>query len=119
MASGPLPGRPVRGSTSGRPLLAALDLLGRRWALRVLWELREGPLGLRPLQARCDGMSSSVLYVRLRELTQAGLVHQTSDGNYGLTELGTSLRGALEPLEAWSTRWERITTRSKDNPTDR
>jgi DNA-binding HxlR family transcriptional regulator len=34
--------RSVRGSKSGRPIMALLDLLGRRWTLRILWELREG-----------------------------------------------------------------------------
>ena len=41
----PRPGVPVRGSATGRPLMAAMDLLGRRWALRILWELRDGPRG--------------------------------------------------------------------------
>src|SRR5208282_2198038 len=55
--SGPLrPGRPARGSVSGRPIMALLDLLGRRWALRVIWELREEPLVFRALQQRCAGM---------------------------------------------------------------
>ncbi len=48
--------------------MALLDLLGRRWALRVVWELRDGPLVFRALQERCAGMSSSVLNQRLREL---------------------------------------------------
>src|SRR5690349_8624017 len=68
--STPLPGRTVRGSTQGRPIMAALDLLGRRWTLRVLWELRDGPLGFRAIQAACDDMSSSVLRDRLHELTE-------------------------------------------------
>jgi DNA-binding HxlR family transcriptional regulator len=60
-----LRGRRVRGSTSGRALL---DLLGRRWALRVIWELRASPgPTFRELQARCDGVSSSVFAERLRE----------------------------------------------------
>ena len=46
--------RAVRGSRSGRPIMALLDLLGRRWTLRVLWELRADALGFRELQARCD-----------------------------------------------------------------
>ena len=83
--------------------MAALDLLGRRWTLRVLWELRDGPLGFRELQARCDGMSSSVLRVRLVELIDAGLVRQ--DGTYVLTELGHDLRRAIKPLSAWAERW--------------
>ena len=51
--------------------MAALDLLGHRWSLRVLWELRRGPVGARALLERCDSLSSSVLYARLRELTEA------------------------------------------------
>jgi DNA-binding HxlR family transcriptional regulator len=101
----PLPGAAVRGSTSGRPLMAALDLLGRRWALRVLWELRDGPLGFRALQAACDGMSSSVLRDRLRELSAAALVQRGGDESYALTALGVELGTALSPLSRWAERW--------------
>ena len=103
----PRPGGPVRGSRTGRPVMAALDLLGRRWALRILWELRDGPLGARTLRDRCDTMSSSVLYERLGELREAGLVERGADGGYALTDLGTSLGEALAPLDAWSRRWAR------------
>jgi DNA-binding HxlR family transcriptional regulator len=85
--------------------MAALDLLGRRWSLRVLWELKAGPLGARALRAECDGMSPSVLYQRLGELADAGLVIQASDQSYQLTELGRSLGAALEPLDRWAQRW--------------
>jgi DNA-binding HxlR family transcriptional regulator len=103
----PNPGTAVRGSRTGRPVMAALDLLGRRWALRILWELRDGPVGARALRERCDGMSSSVLYERLGELTTAGLVARTDDGGYALTDLGSSLGEALAPLDAWARRWAR------------
>ena len=36
--------RSVRGSRTGRPIMALLDLLGRRWSLRIIWELREASL---------------------------------------------------------------------------
>ena len=88
----PLPGQPVRGSTTGRPLMAVLDLVGRRWALRILWELQSGPLGARELARHCDGMSSSVLYQRLDELTSAGIVEQDEDGRYELTDVGSEAR---------------------------
>ena len=71
---GPETGEPVRSSKTGRPVMAALDLLGRRWALRILWELQSEPLGARTLLSRCEGLSPSVLYDRLRELTEAGLI---------------------------------------------
>jgi len=101
----PRPGAPVRGSTTGRPLMAAMDLLGRRWALRILWELRDQPLGARELQSRCDQMSSSVLYERLGELSSAGLVTRDETGAYQLTGLGDELRSALVPLDSWARRW--------------
>ncbi|MCV7310932.1 helix-turn-helix transcriptional regulator [Mycobacterium paraffinicum] len=101
------PGRPVRGSTTGRPLMAALDLLGRRWSLRILWELRAGPMGARSLRQHCDGMSPSVLYGRLGELTDAGLVVQRDDQCYELSEAGLSLGEALSPLDQWARRWAR------------
>ena len=44
----PVPGKRVRGSRTGKPIMAFLDLIGRRWALRILWELRGGSLGFRP-----------------------------------------------------------------------
>lgn len=100
----PLPGHPVRGSATGRPVMALLDLLGRRWTLRILWELRDAALTFRALQQRCDGVSSSVLATRLRELAEADLADHSGDG-YALTEQGRSLFGTLVQLDAWAARW--------------
>ena len=101
----PLPGSPVRGSQTGRPIMALLDLLGRRWALRVLWELRETPAPtFRELQQRCGGMSSSVLADRLRELDDAAVVTRDERG-YTLTPAGQDLLVSLQPLEKWAARW--------------
>lgn len=101
----PLPGRPVRGSDTGRPIMALLDLLGRRWALRVLWELRETPAPtFRDLQARCGGLSSSVLADRLAELSEAQIVSR-GDVGYALTADGKDLLKRLLTLEDWSERW--------------
>jgi DNA-binding HxlR family transcriptional regulator len=103
-AHAPTPGEPVRGSSTGRPIMALLDLLGRRWSLRVLWELREGPVPFRVLQARCEGMSSSVLSQRLAELRAAGVVERAEDGHRLSTE-GERLLRALAPLQGWAERW--------------
>jgi DNA-binding HxlR family transcriptional regulator len=85
--------------------MAILDLLGRRWTLRMLWELRDGPLGFRALQAQCDAMSPSVLSQRLTELTTAGVVGQIESLEYELTEEGRGLMEALAPLHQWAARW--------------
>ena len=101
----PLPGRPVRGSRTGRPIMALLDLLGRRWALRVLWELRDDPVPtFRDLQQRAGGVSSSVLADRLRELAEAGIVERT-DAGYALTPRGQDLLARLAPLDPWANSW--------------
>lgn len=80
-----------------------LDLLGRRWTLRVMWELRDGPLTFRELRARCDEMSPSVLNDRLAELREAGIV----ESGYRLTDEGRELGELLLPLDAWAKRWAR------------
>jgi DNA-binding HxlR family transcriptional regulator len=103
----PLPGRRVRGSRTGRPIMALLDLLGRRWVLRILYELRDGPLKFRVLQERCEGMSPSVLSQRLKELVEAGVLVAEAGGAYGFTAAGDRLRKLLGPLVAWSEEWAR------------
>jgi DNA-binding HxlR family transcriptional regulator len=100
----PRPGEPVRGSDTGRPIMALLDLLGRRWALRVIWELRDEPLSFRQTQARCGSISSSVLNDRLTELRAAGIV-EAADVGYRLTADGRELLALYGPLDEWAERW--------------
>jgi DNA-binding HxlR family transcriptional regulator len=106
MTGAPQPGRPVRGSDSGRPIMALFDLAGRRWTLRVLWELAGAarPLTFRELRARCADMSSSVLTRRVAELREARLVDRQDDG-YALTDLGRGLVESLQPVLDWSQVW--------------
>src|SRR3954465_4430760 len=98
MPSPPPPGKPVRGSRTGKPIMALLDLLGRRWALRVIWELREGALTFRELQAVCGGIWSSVLNGRVAELRHAGVVEPGEDGGFRLSEEGERLLEVYHPL---------------------
>ena len=86
--------------------MALLDQLGRRWALRVLWELRdEAAPTFRDLQRRCGNVSSSVLTERLRELREAGIVDSEASGGYDLTDQGRDLLELLAPIDAWAKRW--------------
>ncbi len=100
----PIPGKPVRGSRSGAPIMALFDLLGRRWAMGVLWKLSAEPAGFRDLQARCESISPTILNRRLKELRQAKLIDRCPRG-YCLTPLGAELYGLLEPLGALARRW--------------
>lgn len=83
--------------------MVALDALGRRGALRLLWELRNGPLTFRALQTACDTNPGS-LNTRLKELRQLHIVDH-EDAGYLLTPHGRSLMAALEPLQMWAHRW--------------
>jgi len=106
----PRPGRPVRGSQTGAPLMALFDLLGRRWAMGIVWHLADGPMTFRALQGACVSragpISPSILNTRLRDLTEAKLVERTLDG-YALTESGRGLFALLQPLDPWSLAWAR------------
>ncbi len=88
--------------------MALLDLLGRRWVLRILWELREEPASsFRDLQLRCGNISSSVLNERLRELREARILAPGDPNGYELTQEGQRLLQALAPIDEWATRWSR------------
>ena len=87
--------------------MALLDLLGRRWSLRILWELREETLTSRELRTACDGASPTVLQSRLTELREAGFIDLASEGGYGLTPLGRVLLENFLPLHRFAERWSR------------
>src|SRR5260370_36138269 len=88
----------ARGSRSGRPIMALLDPLGRRWTLRIIWELREDrSLTSRALRAACDEASPTVLHARLTELRKAGLIELMPASGYRLTEMGRELQATCLP----------------------
>jgi DNA-binding HxlR family transcriptional regulator len=93
-------------SATARPLAELFELVGRRWTLRILWELRDRTLSFNELRRAVGGMSQSVLVTRLTELFGAGLVADVP-GGYRLTANGQSLMRELAALESWSLRWER------------
>ena len=101
----PRPGSPVRGSKSGKPIMALFDLLGRNWALGVVWQLSQKPLSFRQLQDRCETVSPTVLNKRLGELRTSGFVERSNEG-YRLTPLGSELFKKLRPLGKLSEIWE-------------
>ena len=77
----PKPGKPVRGSTTGAPIMALFDLLGRRWAMGIVWNLAAGPVTFRALQAlrgrKSGTISPSILSARMKDLQEARLVERT------------------------------------------
>ena len=94
----------VRGSRTGRPIMALLDLLGRRWVLRIVWELHEEPKRFRELQDAI-GASPTIVNSRLAELREAKLVELDADAGYRLTALGKELLRLFLPLHLWACKW--------------
>ena len=94
----------VRGSQTGRPIMRLLDLLGRRWTLRIVWELREEPKRFRDLQDLI-GASPTIVNTRLAELREAKLVELDESVGYRLTALGRELLQLFLPLHTWSEKW--------------
>jgi DNA-binding HxlR family transcriptional regulator len=102
----PKPGAKVRGSVSGSPINAIFDLLGRRWALGILWYLGDGPSAFCRLQEECGGMSPTILNTRLKELQDADIVERTL-GGYALTQRGKKLRAYIVPVANWAADWSK------------
>src|SRR6185295_9406777 len=85
---------------SRRPVIQVLEVLGRRWALRILWELRRGPRTFRALREACDDVSPSSLNQRLAELRELGAIGLVDDG-YALTASGEQLGKIVLSLHGW------------------
>jgi DNA-binding HxlR family transcriptional regulator len=100
-----MPASRPRGPRNARPIMALLDLMGRRWTMRIVWELREPALGFRELQARCDGMSPSVLTQRLGDLEAARIAARDAAGAWMLTPLGRELLRRFLPVIEWAEAW--------------
>jgi DNA-binding HxlR family transcriptional regulator len=83
--------------------MVVLDVLGRRGALRILWELRHDPLSFRALQQACETNPGS-LNTRLKELRDLGIVDH-DDGGYRLTQKGRGLTIPLTAIHDWADQW--------------
>lgn len=86
---------------SSKPVDNALDLLGRRWALRLVWELRRSTLAFSELRER-TGISPSVLSARLGELIDAGVLERDGGRRYRLSGRGRELARILLDLNRWA-----------------
>ena len=101
----PKPGQRARGTRTGRPIMVLLDLMGRRMALRILWELSRSPqpLTFRALQVAAD-TNPALLNTRLKELRGALLVTHNGEG-YALSVHGVTVVKLIVPLVGWAETW--------------
>jgi DNA-binding HxlR family transcriptional regulator len=82
-----------------------LSLLEARYAMRVLWALRDGqPQTFRLLQESVGGITPNTLNTRIKELRTAGLLTHAGDG-YTVTTQGSDLLQRFGGLETFALRW--------------
>ena len=89
-------------NTSIGPLLSLLE---SRYAIRVLWALKDGHAQtFRLLQDSVGGITPNTLNTRIKELRAAGMLDHGSDG-YLVTSMGSDLLKRMGDLSAFATKW--------------
>lgn len=89
-----------------------LELLESRYAIRVMWALKDGhPQTFRILQDSIGTITPNTLNTRIKELRAAGLMTHGTSG-YTLTSLGTDLIKRLNDLQAFATKWTNSMTKA-------
>jgi len=95
------------------PIRTAQDLLGGKWTLLIIYQLREGPLRFSDLKKRIPDISEKMLGQELKHLAISQLVLRSSqDGDspkvtYLLTEAGRNALPVLESLNAFGKSYQR------------
>jgi DNA-binding HxlR family transcriptional regulator len=93
-----------------RPIVQLIDLLGKKWVLRILWELNEKPCTFRELQSRCGDLSPTIINTRIKDLCSAKLVSKTPDTGYTLSDNGKELIELFYPINDFAQRWTKVLT---------
>ena len=90
-----------------------LSLLESRYAMRVLWALKDGhPQTFRLLQDSVGGITPNTLNTRIKELRQAGLMGHGDDG-YIVTSSGADLLKRMAEWPAFAGKWAATQARKK------
>jgi DNA-binding HxlR family transcriptional regulator len=86
---------------------AGIDVVGGKWKVLILWELKDGSMRFGGLKRALTGVSEKMLIQHLRELERDEVLHREAYHEvpprveYSLTEYGRTLNEALAPLGAW------------------
>jgi DNA-binding HxlR family transcriptional regulator len=90
------------------PVARALDVIGERWSLLILRDLRRfGPMRFQDFERRLPGLAPNTLSARLKMLESQGVIAtrlyeaHPPRYEYFLTEKGEALRPVLKALYAW------------------
>ena len=96
------------------PVATAVDLIGGKWKLLLLRNLRERPWRFNELQRSIDGISQKVLTESLRQMVDDGLAYRHDYHEnpprveYGLTELGKNMLPIITALEGFGSYYKSV-----------
>lgn len=108
MEAAPRDPLPAERPTDACRTRVVLDIVGDKWSLLVVRQLRNGPRRFTQLKKAVDGISQRMLTVTLRSLERDGVLTRTVHEvmpphvSYELTEMGVTLREVTAPLLEWS-----------------
>jgi DNA-binding HxlR family transcriptional regulator len=105
-ATGPATG------TLPEPLRELVDLLARRHALGLVWELR-GPSQSFKTLVQHVGAPDAQVSQRLRELREGGILEVDEAGDYRLTGEGRRLLDVVSALESFAEGWAAMSPRQR------
>ena len=89
------------------PVATTVQLIGNKWKLLIIRNLRVRPWRFNELHKNLDGISQKVLTDSLRSMEADGLITRTVYAEvpprveYALSELGETLRPILDAMETW------------------
>lgn len=89
------------------PVATTVQLIGNKWKLLILRNLRMRPWRFNELQKSLEGISQKVLTESLRSMEADGIIVRTVYAEvpprveYSLSELGETMRPILDAMEKW------------------
>jgi len=119
-------GKTTKHETYSCGLEAALEVVGGKWKVLILWALRAAPHRFGELRRQVPGISEKMLIQHLKEMESDGIVTRKDYRevpprvDYAMTSFGHSLCNALAPLCAWGQQhMERIATCQQEHEAKR
>lgn len=103
------------------PVATTVQLIGNKWKLLIIRNLRMRPWRFNELQKNLEGISQKVLTDSLRSMEKDGLVTRTvypevpPRVEYSLSELGESMSPILDSMQAWGEAYQKLVKNSSDS----
>lgn len=94
------------------PVATTVQLIGSKWKLLIMRNLRMRPWRFNELQKSLEGVSQKVLTQSLRSMEEDGLIVRTVYAEvpprveYSLSELGKTMRPILDAMEQWGNEYK-------------